>query len=291
LNENLTIRHHGIVLLLSIEPIDKVFPHEEILPDVLGAIGESLKNSASQLDPVIIDNATGVALDGMHRVEALRSMGASKILACRVDYGIDSIKVGRWLRAYEGTSNPLLEDLKVRLNLTRVSRAEALSEVEGHRVPAALFAGGISFKSLMPFVSVRESIELVRVFDETALRSEVRPRIVDEEEAGRLIEKGAFVFVPPSPTKADVIESGLRRHLFPPKSTRHLIPARPVGVSFPLRWLLDAQLSAEEANGRLSDLVAWSRIVALPPGSVYMGRTYDEPLYRYVREGKRSRSP
>ena len=134
-----------------------------------------------------------------------------------MDYGSDSIRIGRWIRAYDEMSNPLLEDLKVELNLTRVSRAEALSEVEGHRTPVALFVAGMSFKSLMPFVSVRESIELVRVFDRTAARSGARPRIVSEAEARSLMEGGSFVFVPPSPSKSDVIESGLRGKLFPPK--------------------------------------------------------------------------
>jgi hypothetical protein len=256
------------------------------MADVLRAIEGSLKRSRAQLDPVIVDDATGVALDGMHRVEALRELGASKILVCRVDYDSPTIKLGRWLRAYEGISSPLLEDLKVRLDLTRVSRAEAMSEVEGRRTPTALFAGGMSFKSLLPFVSVRESIELVKVFDETARRSGIRPRIVAEGEAERLIRAGAFVFFPPSPSKADVVESGLRRNLLPPKSTRHLIPARPVGVSFPLKWLLGRGLTLEEANRRLASLVARSRIVTMRPGSEYMGRIYDEPLYHYVQEAK-----
>ncbi len=215
-------------------------------------------------------------------------MGASKILVCRVDYDNAAIKLGRWLRAYEGVSNPLLEDLKVRLDLTRVSRAEAMSEVEGHRTPVALFAAGMSFKSLMPFVSVRESIELVKVFDETALRSGIRPRIVAEGEAERLIEAGAFVFFPPSPSKADVVESGLSRNLLPPKSTRHLIPARPVGVSFPLRWLMERGLSVEEANRRLASLVAESRIVTHASGlGIHGSHLRRAPLpLRAGREGQ-----
>jgi hypothetical protein len=269
-----------------VEPIEEVLPHEQVMADVLRAMQDSLKRSRAQLDPVIVDDRTGVALDGMHRVEALKEMGATKILVCRVDYSNAAIKLGRWLRAYEGSSNPLLEDLKVRLDLTRVSRAEAMSEVEGRRTPAALFAAGMSFKSLMPFVSVRESLELVKVFDETALRSGIRPRIVAEGDAEGLIQAGAFVFFPPSPSKADVVESGLSHNLFPPKSTRHLIPARPVGVSFPLKWLLERDLSVEEANRRLASLVADSRILNMRPGSEYMGRIYEEPLYRYVREAK-----
>jgi len=272
---------------LSVEPIERVLPHEEVIPDMLASIVASLKRSEAQLDPVIVDVTTGVALDGMHRVEALRSMGATKILACRVDYGTNSIKLGRWLRAYEGVSNPLLEDLKVRLDLTRVSRAEALSEAEGHRTPAALFAAGMSFKSLLPFKGVRESIELVRVFDETALQSGIRPRIVSESDAWKLIESGAFLFFPPSPAKADVIKSGLSGRLFPPKSTRHLIPARPVGVSYPLKWLMGDRLSVREANRRLLALLSQSEMATLPGGSEYMGRVYEEPLYRYRRGAKR----
>jgi hypothetical protein len=288
LKRNLTIEHKGLVLELSVEPIERVFPHEEVLPEILKAIGDSLEQAGVQFDPIIVDRSTGVALDGMHRVEALRKMGASKILVCRVDYSDDSIRLSRWLRAFDGMSNPLLEDLKVRLDLTRVNRAEAMSEVEGHRTPVALFANGISFKSLMPFRSVRESIELVRVFDQTASRCGITPRILSEGEAARLIRSGAFVFVPPSPSKADVVQSGLDHHLFPPKSTRHMIPARPVGVAFPLEWLMDAHMSAREANDRLSSLVAGSNVVALHGGSKYQGRVYEEPLYRYTRKAKGS---
>jgi len=288
LKPSLTIRHRDITLVLSVEPIEKVLPHEQVVADLLRAMQNSLKRSRAQLDPVIVDDKTGVALDGMHRVEALKQLGASKILVCRVDYDNAAIKLGRWLRAYEGASNPLLEDLKVRLDLTRVSPAEAMSELEGHRTPVVLFAAGMSFKSLMKFVSVRESIELVKVFDEVALWSGIRPSMVAEGEAKRLIEAGAFVLFPPSPSKADVVESGLSKKLLPPKSTRHLIPARPVGVSFPLRWLMERGLSVEEANRRLASLVAESQIVRMRAGSEYMGRLYEEPLYHYVREEKGS---
>ena len=288
MKDNLSIRHKGVTLVLSVEPIEKVLPHEEVLADVLSSIVGSLRRTGAQLDPVIMDRATGVALDGMHRVEALRSMGADKILACGVDYGSESIRLGRWLRAYAGRSNPLLEDLKVRLNLTRVSRAEALSEVEGHRTPVALFAGGASFKSLLPLASVRESIELVRVFDETAARSGIHPRIVSESEAMKLIDTGAIVFVPPSPSKEDVVRSGLSRQLFPPKSTRHMIPARPVGVSYPLKWLVDPRVTVAEANRRLSSLLQEGGMDSLPAGSEYMGRVYEEPLYRFHRGAKGS---
>jgi hypothetical protein len=283
LKPGLRFNHGNLTFILSVEPIGTIHPHEEVIPGILSSIEASLRRSGAQLDPVIVDSSSGVALDGMHRVEALRRMGASKILACKVDYRSRSVRLRRWLRAYEGTSNPLLEDLKVRLDLTRVSHAEAVQEVVSHRSPAALFAGGVSFRSRMPFESVRGSLELVRVFDTVAARSGIRPRIVTDAEAESLIESGAFVFYPPAPAKKDVVESGISRMLMPPKSTRHLIPARPVGLTYPLGWLLDAKMSLKEANTRLEHLVAESKVFATRPGSEYNGRVYEEALYRFVR--------
>jgi hypothetical protein len=77
--------------------------------------------------------------------------------------------------------------------------------------------------------------------------------------------------------KREVLDLSLKGMVFSQKTTRHIIPARPMFVTVPTIWL-KGDLSPEEANNRLRKHLASKRVENLPPGQI-LDRRYDEELY------------
>ena len=82
-------------------------------------------------------------------------------------------------------------------------------------------------------------------------------------------------------SKKEVVDFASRGCLFPAKTTRHIIPARPIGINIPLDLLRDIHLSTEEINISLVDDLKEREIKVLPAGSTVNGRTYEEKLFLF----------
>ncbi len=79
--------------------------------------------------------------------------------------------------------------------------------------------------------------------------------------------------------KSEVVESCLGHYLFPPKSTRHLIPSRPLGIGVPLGWLKNPNV--EEAEAEFEKYLAAKRVRRLPEGSMVGSRRYMEEVFLF----------
>jgi hypothetical protein len=84
---------------------------------------------------------------------------------------------------------------------------------------------------------------------------------------------------PPKVEKSQVIEVTQRGNVFTNKATRHMIPARPMGLNIPLSILQDPNLSVEDANTLLTSHLKQKSIRRLPPGSMLNNRRYDEEVF------------
>jgi len=90
----------------------------------------------------------------------------------------------------------------------------------------------------------------------------------------------AIVFPPPE--KHTILRLANEGTLCPPNTTRHIIPARPVGADIPLELL---ELDIGEANRQLSATIGDpSSAIYHPPGSSYEGREYEEALLEIRNE-------
>jgi hypothetical protein len=85
------------------------------------------------------------------------------------------------------------------------------------------------------------------------------------------------ILVVPSLTKKEVIEAALQAQPFIHKTTRHVVPARPLFVNVPLEWL--RQSDAKEANAKMKELLEGKHVVQQGPGAVIDGRRYEEFAY------------
>jgi hypothetical protein len=267
-------------LELSVEPVEDIRLHEEVVPELLREMASALKEEGAQLDPVIVDGRTGVALDGMHRIQALKEIGAKRALVCKVNYFDPHIRLRRWLRTYVGINTPLLEDLKVKLNLTRTTVEDAMKRVDRGLSPVGLLAWGWGYCSMSKPRSVLHDLQYVRTFDSTAADHGVRPALTEDSGVEGVSARG-FVLYARRPRKMDVIRAATMGAPMPPKTTRHLVPARPVGIGYPLDWLTDEGISGGEARERLRRLLEARRVKHLKPGTEYKGRVYEESLYLY----------
>jgi hypothetical protein len=79
-------------------------------------------------------------------------------------------------------------------------------------------------------------------------------------------------------TKEIVRRFGLDGILLPHKVTRHVIPSRPMEIDVPLGLLTDPNISLQEADEKMDELLVQRKIERKPPGSVIDGRRYDEEL-------------
>jgi hypothetical protein len=101
---------------------------------------------------------------------------------------------------------------------------------------------------------------------------------VRETEFRRPIQDGEMVIWTPRITKEMVVECAKKGKLFAPKSTRHLIPARPLHVNVPTQWFRE-DLPLEEINRRFWSLLRGKELRHIGPGQVIDGRYYEEELF------------
>ena len=87
------------------------------------------------------------------------------------------------------------------------------------------------------------------------------------------------VLIVPSLTKEEVVEGALQHQLYAQKTTRHVVPARPLFTNVPISWLKTSDL--EEANQQLYAHLNSKQIIKKDPGSIIDGRRYEERAYLF----------
>ena len=85
---------HTIVFQLV--PIDRLRSHEEIDEAKVEELLRELGRTKRFLEPIWVARESNVILNGHHRVEALRRLGAHRVPAWVVDYHSPAVKLDRW---------------------------------------------------------------------------------------------------------------------------------------------------------------------------------------------------
>jgi ParB-like chromosome segregation protein Spo0J len=266
---------------LTFIEIDELLPHEEIIPSLLDSVVSELRVAGMLIHPVVVSSQHHVVLDGNHRVEALRRIGARRVLAYQIDYYSDEVAVKRWFRVVSGNVEveELLERVAGMLNveIVRTGREESIESLESDvRVIASVLGqNGSAFllKSASPVPTYRAyamMAEIDRVLAPFELSYET-----EDIALARLERKERRIVIASRPIrKEDVIESALKGVRFPPKSSRHVVRGRVLFAMVPLEVLLSEDEGAAESYLRhLGGL----RVLTLPPGST-IDRTYEEEV-------------
>jgi hypothetical protein len=269
----------GIQLDIALVELDDLLLHEETLSGSLDGLTGEIERAGILKSPVIVDRESLVVLDGMHRVEALRNLGCRFMCVCLVDYMNPGIRLDRWFRV---VSSPIsIEEFSSRFGDLRAITKAVGSLSQGASLLLMLEEGSYALATHGEgVVSVFEAV--------TSIEAWIRKnghtiRYETERDAAKMLEQRevGFVLCPPTIKKPQVLEAVRSGRVFPPKVTRHIVPARPFGVDVPLDLLRDDVISVEEANRQLSKMLEHRSLRRVPPGYRWGSRLYEEAVYLF----------
>jgi hypothetical protein len=275
------INHPLLSFKITLHELDKLHVHEEIIPELVENLARKISNDGSFFHPIVVEKGNSVVLDGMHRVAASKKIGFRYIPLCLVDYDNPNIQVGSWYRLIQNPS--LQEALEVcaglGLSVQEGSFDGHLKLIERREAIAALFTSELSLALQGAARDIKDAYDLIRNIGEHLRRRGSMIRYDTENEAQKKVNDGriSIGLATPVISKSEIVEVALSDRIFAPKSTRHIIPARPMAVNIPTDWLW-GDLSLREINRMMVDLLKSKRIERLPPGQV-LDRKYDEELF------------
>ncbi len=274
------IDHPKLRLRISMVPISDLRLHELTIPSQMRAVKESVFSESILRDPCIVDEYTMLVLDGVHRVVALRELDCVRVPVCLVNYYEDSIKVGTWYRLIdrEGAYHVLLDFLRSLERSASMRDRAVVATLEEVRL--ALVDSNLSY--VVPETQdLRDAYDLLSKLQNELERRGFSISYQTEADALRRLElkEADAAITAPMLTKDDVLNFARANALPGHKITRHIIPARPLGVDVPLSKLRDSTLSLSEANEQLKSSLRKRALKLNPSGSVIMGRRYEEETY------------
>lgn len=267
----------GFGLEVGIANLEDLKLHEDIMDSLLNQLASSIETDDEVRDPIIVDKETGVVLDGMHRVVAIKSLGFDKIPACYVDYQDSRINVSSWCRVFRDLKMENVVDICEMLGF-EIEECEKSNahEMLDKRKSELLFANVNGCQSLNRGSDSLKEIYNHAVSVEQALKKEGHePQYKVGEGILQDLGSDEIVLLLPSAKKEEVIDVALSNSFFPYKTTRHVIPARPMSIDVPLNLLKNP---IQEAESQLSSLLSEQEVEHLPPGSSVGGREYEEEL-------------
>jgi len=257
--------------------------HEAIIPELLKQLMLSIKADRCVKDPVIVDKESLVVLDGVHRVVALQRIGIGRIPACLVNYKSPHIQVCRWYRTITGAATPEQVLASVKEVGVAMKKVEEFDENRIGVSPtvATMRFGNQTFLVNSAFKNLREGYNIIGRIEERLKDSGFIVRYETEEDALRNLREGLVdaALCTPKISKEEIIDAALSGRVFAWKATRHIIPARPMGVNVSLNLLSNQKRSLAEVNDELKTMLEKRHLKRLPPGSLLNGRRYEEELY------------
>jgi len=266
---------------IRIIPLDRTLRSEEIIRRQARKLANYMEHDGMQRDPVVVvkEAERYIALDGMHRVEALKLTGCRDLLAYQVDYENHRIVLESWdalvwgcprvmevLRDEFRDSDYVINSAGENGREDVMKRRNIFAVVDRKWETYAVGKGGGGEVGLDELIGVLLRFEK-RLDDEGA-----RIRYVANTTSERQFKDSEddFMVIRPRFTKREVLERTLSGHLFPRKTTRHIIDERPlrVGVALSiLRQKTDIKVKNEILQAELKWRYEHGRI-----------RFYQEPI-------------
>ena len=267
-----------IPILLTLKKTEDLRPHEETVQEDLSGIVRALQTSPVLRHPIIADVTTGAVLDGTHRLAALKQLGCRRVPAALIDYMNPLVQIDRWFRIIRGQQAVNLRQAVEDRSPMSMSEAEADQSLLERASYAALCdpQDCVAFKS-----ENKEPLSLCRrAFALEQVARDIQAKVTYTERKHRTeLSTSTILMSTIRLEKQEVVDSCLKHELFPPKSTRHVIPSRPLGVTVPLQWLQDP--NAKQAEKEFERHLARKRIRRLPEGSVVGSRRYMEEVFLF----------
>ncbi len=282
-------------LKLEIVRVDDLLMHEEILPGLAEHLFLEFKNWAHLQDPIIIDE-NNIVLDGNHRAHVFRKLKLKYIAVCRIDYFRKEAKLRYWFRLLGNVGN--LEKLEALINdmggrLEKVADQETLSR----RLAADHLCCGLQQSDdylciYFPHRIVNDAVSAYSLMhriqdrlEEIGISIEYIPcRYVRDQALCNNLGTDRAILWTPRITKEMVVAAAKNRQRFKPKTTRHVIPARPLRVNVSTMWL-NEDISLERINQRFTRFLDNKQYNRFGPGQIIDGRFYAEEVFIFYDKG------
>ncbi len=283
----------GFKLRLRIAQIEDLFLHEEIVPTAFDRLVNSFRNDRALQHPIIVDDRSNVILDGMHRTGAFQKLNYKYIVVCGVDYHNPLIEIKNWYRVFYGV--PWDESILERVEQLPYCTIEELSSEQFQK---AMMTGHAITGIILPD---KNSLYTVMVNDPPADAKWVYNKLVDienlisgtnkyqceyksESAAQEAVETGgaSFALATRRVLKNEVVHVATHGGVFPPKTTRHVIPVRPLFINVPLSLLsVDGPGKDADEKTQLLDAFLRQRRLVKVRGHTTLDRFYEED-YLYL---------
>ncbi|MHB8568319.1 MAG: ParB N-terminal domain-containing protein [Nitrososphaerales archaeon] len=270
-------------LSIRLLPVAGVLTHEDTIPSLVEILKADMKRTGVQRDPLIIDRKTHLALDGMHRRLSLESLGARFVVCAEFDYLSESIKLDRWFRYLIAPGSRLIQQIVSEFGMIPCrSLKKATLMVDTLKAGFALLSREESYVSLNEVITKRRELvestfDMVRKFDALCIAGDALPDVIADGEIDELFaSQSVFVLYSTLLRKSDVLASANSRYQFPFKTTRHILPLRPMGLNFPLNSLCDS--TEKECSLILRSIIRNCKVNVEKKDIWYEGRRYNEPL-------------
>jgi hypothetical protein len=267
-----------IPILITLRKTSDLKPHEETIAEDLKRLVNALKDNPVLRHPIIADRRRGIVLDGTHRLAAIKQLRCNFIPSALVDYDDPQITIERWFRLFSGSNVLNLENDLKRLKPKEVNHDECKDGLSKRRwyatVEKPMSCLAFPARSQNPYEMSRDSYGI----EMTARKQNVSIAYQDniDAESG---DSESLVMSTIKIEKKEVVEAVEKGKLFPPKSTRHLVPSRPLGGGVPIDWLQGSDFS--EAQSRYQKYIQSRTVKRLPEGSRVGSRRYLEEVFLF----------
>jgi hypothetical protein len=277
-----TILHPRITLEITLEEVDALLFHEQILESHLHRLVTALTSDQCLKHPIIVDRQSRVVLDGTHRLAAARELGCRFIPVCLVDYNNPNVVIGCWHRVVTPRLDiermtSAIEDLG--FHLEEMCLMDARGLVEKREATAFLAFNSTCFAIRGTNDDIKDVYDAIQEIEHTLRAAGYSIHYETESDALSHLasEDGCSLLMVPTISKDEVVNVALSGQVFSYKATRHVIPLRPLFVNASFEWLY-SPLRPERLNARFTRHLTTKRFERLPPSQM-LDRRYDEELH------------
>jgi hypothetical protein len=283
------IETESLRLRLEVAPVGCLLEHEKTLPHQAEKLILEFRNWTKLQNPIIVDE-NNIVLDGNHRTYVFKKLNFKYIPVCKIDYFHEATRLRYWFRLLGRIESvDLIKEIVEEMKGTfrKVTDKETLKAI----LECNALSCGIQKAQYFALIEFQEEMvnDAVSAYDlveriqekllERGIELEYIPcQFAHERDFCDELSDDDLIIWTPQITKDMVIDAAKQKRPFAPKTTRHLIPARPLNVNVPTRWFKE-DISLEEINKKFFDFLDKKELKRFGPGQVIDGRYYEEELF------------
>lgn len=259
---------------IKIVPLNNILVHEQTVKKWARHLAYYMADTGIQKNPIVVCkiNKKYIVLDGMHRVEAMKFLKCRDIMVYIVDYFNDNVELHNWYAIAFGKIKieKLIKEVnnnkyKNELDITKLKKRLNLNElIKTRKILVALRDKEENIYIISPkkeidsnaYINITTSlIETIEsAIDAMECRLVYVPDTTGENDFK--ISSGSILIYRPLYKKEEIINWTLAGNTFPRKSTRHIIPGRPLRVDINIT-LLKENIDLKTKNKLLKAHLLW----------------------------------